>query len=76
MDMDMVLTWLVGAWPVARPILVGLGSLVVVGTILVAATPTKADDEWLAKLEAVPMLGLLIKALQKFSVLTRKDPNA
>lgn len=75
MDFDSVLSWLVGAFPVVRPILIVLGSLCVVGTLYVQATASKADDEWLQKLEGIPVVGWFLLALRKFSVIQPKPPT-
>lgn len=71
--MDAVLIMLAGLHPVIPAILAGLGSLVVLGAAYVAMTPTQDDDAWFAKLEAMPGVGGLLKALKAFSPVQRKD---
>jgi len=72
MNMDGILSWLVGLWPMAQMILVVVGSLVVAAQAYVAMTPSKDDDAWYAKVEAIPLLGDLVKAIVKFAVIQRK----
>jgi len=76
MDLQMVLDWLVQKLPVLPMVLGVLGSLVVVMTAFVAATPNQDDDAWLAKVKAIPLVGSIIVALEKFSVIQRKPPQA
>jgi hypothetical protein len=76
MDLQMVLDWLVQKLPVLPLILGVLGSLVVVATALVAVTPNQDDDALLAKIKAIPVLGSILVALEKFSVIQRKPPQA
>lgn len=73
MDVGAILDTLVGLVPVLKTVLVVLGSLVVVATVLVKITPSQEDDALLVKLKAVPILGALLTALEKFSVLSRKE---
>lgn len=60
--------------PIAQQILMILGSLVVLMSAYIAATPSKEDDAWFDKVEAIPYLGSVIKALARFSVVDRKEP--
>jgi len=76
MDFDFILAWLASSLPIAKPVLIVLGSLCVAGTIYVAATPNKEDDAFLQKLESIPVLGWLLVALRKFSVIQPKPPQA
>lgn len=62
-----------GAVPVVNLVLVILGSLVVLASVYVKLTPSQDDDAWFAKMEAVPVLGDVIKFVLKFSVISRKD---
>ena len=62
------------AAPVAQQILMAIGSLVVIMSAYIAATPSKEDDAWFDKVEAIPYLGAVIQALTRFSVVVRKDP--
>lgn len=74
MDFNAILDWIVSKFPIAGSILAVLGSAVVLGTIYIAATPSKDDDAWYGKLEATPVLGWVLVALKRFSVIARKDP--
>lgn len=69
---DPILAWLIGLWPMTQTILMVLGSLVVAGQTYIAVTPSQDDDAWYAKLEAIPLVGGLLKSLAKFAVIQRK----
>lgn len=71
MDLTPILDGLAASLPLAKMILQILGTLVLVGSAYVAITPSKSDDAWFAKLEAIPLLGSLLVALQKFSLFQR-----
>jgi Na+-transporting NADH:ubiquinone oxidoreductase subunit NqrC len=73
MDMSLVLAWVNSIHPIAHIVLLVLGSLVVVATVYVKLTPSLEDDAMLAKLEAMPVVGALLKALMSFSVIQRKE---
>lgn len=73
MELGALLDMLVGAIPVARVVLEVLGSLVVIGTIVVSLTPSQDDDAVLERLKAVPILGSLILAVERFSIVVRKE---
>lgn len=72
MDIEQILQALVAKSNVALYILAGLGTLVVLGAAYVKLTPSKADDEKLAKIEAMPVIGILLQLLVKFSPIARK----
>lgn len=74
MDLSVILAWLSSLSPIVPIVLSILGSLLVIGTVYVALTPSQADDAWLAKVEAYPVIGTLIQALIKCSVIQRKIP--
>jgi len=71
--MEQILVFLVGLHPAIPVVLAALGGLVVLGQAYVIMTPTKEDDAWFAKLETVPVLGQLLKALTAFAPVQRKD---
>ena len=73
MDYSAILTWLSGINPIAHAVLVILGALVILGGVYVKLTPTQKDDAWFAKIEAVPVIGAIIKGLVAFSPIQRKD---
>lgn len=70
--LDQGLTYLQTAWGPASYVLMSLGGAVVLGQVYVAATPSKKDDAWLKKIEAIPVLGHFLKALKKFAPLQKK----
>lgn len=49
-----------------------LGGLVVLGQFYIAATPTRRDDAWYARLEAKAGIGALLRALKTFAPIQRK----
>ena len=67
MDVDSILVWLQGVWEPAKYVLMALGVAVMAGQAYVLATPKKEDDAWLAKLEAKPIIGHLLRALRSFA---------
>lgn len=73
--MDQVLAVLGGLHPIVNIILVCLGALVVLGYAYVKMTPTQDDDAWWAKMEAIPVLGVLLQGLSKMSPVQRKLPE-
>lgn len=73
MDLSAMLLWVNGIHPIAHLVLLVLGSLVVLATIYVKLTPSLEDDAILAKAEAMPIVGALIKGLIHFSVIQRKE---
>lgn len=73
MDFKAILEMGMKALPWLSYVLMGLGSLVLLGYAYVKATPTQDDDAWYAKVEAMAVVGPLMKALVSFSPLQRKD---
>lgn len=73
MDIGQILDFLVGVLPVAGVILQVLGSLVVLSSVVVALTPSQDDDAFLVRIKAIPVLGALVVALERFSVVSRKE---
>lgn len=71
--MEAMLAMLVGLHPAVPLVLSALGSLVILGGTYVALTPTQDDDKWFAKLEEMPVVGQLLKALKAFSPIQRKE---
>ena len=70
--MESFLVILAGLHPAIPLVLAGLGGLVILGQAYVALTPTQDDDAWFAKLEAMPMLGQILKAVKSFAPIQRK----
>lgn len=62
---------LVQGYPVGAMALAGLGSLVVLATVVVGLTPSKSDDLKLEELKSHKYIGLLMKALEKFSLIKK-----
>lgn len=73
MDMSQILEMVKGVSPVVQYVLIGLGALVVVAATYVKMTPNKDDDALFAKLENMPILGSVLKALVALSPIKRKD---
>ena len=73
MEWEMILGWLIQLVPAVKYVLMIMGSLAVVGAAYVKITPTQDDDAWFAKLESIPVLGSLLKALLAFSPISRKE---
>lgn len=72
MDLSAIALMLAAKFPIVGLILSGLGILVVVGLAVVALTPSKKDDEAVSKLEAMPIVGQLLKVLASFSPIQKK----
>lgn len=73
MDASLILAWLSGLSPIVPVVLAALGALVVLGQAYVALTPSQSDDAFYAKLEAIPLLGAILKALVAFAPIQRRD---
>ena len=58
--------------PIVLLVLGLLGSMCVLATLVVAATPTKTDDEMLEKIENGGISGLIWKVLVSFSIIRKK----
>ena len=73
----MILDYLLGlaqSTPVGVLILAILGTISVVATVVIAATPTKSDDDWYKKhILDNKYIGPLVKKLEFFSWLNRKE---
>lgn len=63
---------LVAKVPVLGMVLMALGALVVLGQVIVALTPSQADDEAVAKVFAIPVLGAILKAIASFAPIQKK----
>lgn len=73
MDDSLILGYLVNlVGPLGMLVVSVLGSLVVLGGVVVGMTPSLEDDAWLAKVEASPLLGGVYKALASFSPIHKK----
>jgi len=70
--MEAVLMMLASLHPAIPLVLAALGGLVVLGQAYVALTPSQSDDAWVAKIEAMPMVGALLQALRAFAPIQKK----
>ena len=71
MELDL-LNKLVVMWPPAGTILMILGSMLVVAQIIVLMTPSPKDNEFMAKLEVVPVLGGFLRVIRSFAPFQKK----
>lgn len=62
-----------GVLDVVKYVLMGLGSLMVLGVAVVKLTPSKSDDEAVSKVMEMPVVGSLLKFLVGFSPIKNKD---
>lgn len=58
--------------PKALIVLQVLGSLVVLASAYVAVTPSQEDDALAARIRAIPVVGALVAALERFSIIDRR----
>jgi hypothetical protein len=70
--MESVLMMLAALHPAIPLVLTMLGGLVVLGQAYVALTPSQSDDAWVAKVEAMPIVGPLLQALRAFAPIQKK----
>lgn len=74
MDYNEIVLWMQSHLPPLLVLILSLlGSLVVLGVAYVAMTPSKDDDAWLLALQEKPIIGHLLKFLQAFSIVQKKD---
>ena len=73
MDGDLILNFLVGLHPTVVGVVQWLGFIAVVFLGVVALSPWKGDDEALAKVKQMPIIGSLLAALIKFSPFKPKE---
>ena len=73
MDGDVILNFLVGLHPVLPTVLGWVGFVAVVFIGVVSLSPWKGDDEALAKVKAMPVVGSILAALIKFSPFKPKE---
>lgn len=71
---DYIATWVYNSAPPLVLLVVGcLGSLVVLGSAIILATPGKDDDAWLSKQYAKPILGTVLNAITAFSFVKKEE---
>lgn len=74
MDQAEIIQWCIQHLPGSvLLVLMGLGSLVILGTIVIPLTPSKADDEFLAKMMSKPIISHVLKFLMAFSPIAKKE---
>ena len=67
MDWTPVFDFLLGLAPWVQYVLIGLGSVVVIGTAIDAAVDDTVDHGFMKKVMAIPVLGSFLEALKRFS---------
>ena len=72
-SINSVMSWLQSVAPWVKYLFMGLGVLVLGGQTYVLITPNKEDDAWLAKIEAMPVVGHLLRAFRAFAPWQKKD---
>jgi len=72
MDLSALLAMVSGLHPVIYTILSVVGTLVILGQVYVALTPSPDDDNWVASLENKVLIGDILKAVRSFSPIQRK----
>lgn len=72
LDIGMIITMLSEKSAILFVILQCLGALVVVAAAYVQLTPSPKDNELLAKIEAMPVIGAILKTVIRFSPIERK----
>ena len=75
MDYAVIFEFLKGLAPWVSYVLIGLGSLVVIGMGVDYIIPDSVDKGFMGKILNVPILGMVLKALSKFSPFNFKDPT-
>jgi len=70
--LETIIALLVGQYPAITVVLAAVGSLVVLGQIVVVFTPSPKDNAAYEKVMGTPIVGMLLKALTKFSVIQKK----
>jgi len=73
--MEAIIGYLSGLHPMVPLVLAGLGSLVIVGQAYIVMSPTQKDDAWMVKVEKIPVVGHILKALKSFAPVQRKQPK-
>jgi len=73
MDWTPILTWLEGLAPWVKYVLMGLGSITVIGTFINGMIPaTSKEAGFMNKILAIPVLGSLLQSLANFSPFNNK----
>lgn len=61
--------------PWVHYVLMGLGVIVVIGTVVDSLIPDEKDGGFMTKILAIPVLGQLLSALTKFSPLNTRSQD-
>lgn len=72
MDLVALIQGLIASYPVLATIAGILGSLVVLGQVVVVLTPSKSDDLAWEQLKSIPILGPILSALTSFAFIQKK----
>lgn len=73
MDWTPVFAFLTGLAPWVNYVLIGLGSLVIIGTGIDAMVDDTVDKGFMKKIMAIPVLGSFLEALKRFSPFNIKE---
>lgn len=73
MDWTPVFAFLMGLAPWVNYVLLGLGSLVIIGTAIDSVVDDTVDKGFMKKLMAIPVLGSFLEALKRFSPFNVKE---
>lgn len=71
-NLDLLFDYLINLAPWVQYALSILGTLVVVGSTIVKLTPTKKDDAYMNKIMKIPILGIVLETITRFSPLNHK----
>ena len=71
--MDQMLEMLMGLYPAAESIFVILGAIVFIGTFVDTMIDDEKDKGFMKKLMNIPILGMFLEAMKKFSPFNTKD---
>ena len=75
MEFDAILAYLMTLAPWVSYLFMGLGTLVLIGTIVDSLVDDEKDGGFMKKILATPILGSLLEALRKFSPLNVKPKD-
>lgn len=73
MDIEIILDILVKKIPMLAVALPLVGTVIVCAKEYIKASASKNDDAWLAKLEAKPVVAMILNALAKASLVRPKE---
>ena len=70
--LEAIIAMLIKQFPALSGVLMILGSLVVLGQVVVILTPSKSDEEAYNKIMGMPIVGTLLTVISKFSIIQKK----